>query len=488
MTDVDQVGDPIAAVDALVAGVDPGLSSPGVESRDVVLVTGPWLAGSTGVIAALRERLPDHEFVEAEEIAAAHAPAAVVFVVSAVAPLAESDCALIDIAAQHTDLVIGAVSKIDVHRGWRDVLAEDRSRLAAHAPRYEDVPWVGVSASPDLGEPNIDELVDLLTARLEDSDVKRRNRLRAWESRLQTVISRYDKDGAGDDRRARVTSLRTRRDGVARERRVSKSERTIALRSQIQQARVQLAYFARNRCASVLSELQEDAASMTRRRLPEFEGYVRTRVDEVVDEVEEGTTKHLGDMATELGLTPPEPPPPPTPPKFVSPPLKSRRLETRLMMVLGAGFGLGIALGVSRLFAGIAPGLTLAGMAVGGVIGLVLTVWVVGMRGLLSDRAMLDRWVGVVIGLLQASEEEHVATRVLEAEAELTADVARRDEADAETAAAQIGEIDAELREHAVATARVAALRDRRLPPLQKALDTVREELAGGSQNRPRGA
>jgi hypothetical protein len=483
VTDVDQVGDPIGAVDALVAGVDPGLSSPGVESRDVVLVTGPWLAGSTGVIAALRERLPDHEFVEAEEIAAAHAPAAVVFVVSAVAPLAESDCALIDIAAQHTDLVIGAVSKIDVHRGWRDVLAEDRSRLAAHASRYEDVPWVGVSASPDLGEPDIDELVDLLRTRLEDGDVKRRNRLRAWESRLQTVISRYDKDGAGDDRRARVTSLRTRRDGVTRDRRVSKSERTIALRSQIQQARVQLAYFARNRCASVLSELQEDAASMTRRRLPEFEGYVRTRGDEVVDEVEDGATKHLGDMAAELGLTPPEPPPPPTPPKFVPPPLKSRRLETRLMMVLGAGFGLGIALGVSRLFAGIAPGLTLAGMAVGGVIGLVLTVWVVGMRGLLSDRAMLDRWVGVVIGLLQASVEERVATRVLEAEADLTADVARRDEADAEAAAAQIGEIDAELREHAVATARAAALRDRRLPPLQKALDTVREELAGGPQN-----
>ena len=32
------------------------------------------------------------------------------------------------------------------------------------------------------------------------------------------------------------------------------------------------------------------------------------------------------------------------------------------MMVLGAGFGLGVALGVSRLFAGIAPGLTIAGL------------------------------------------------------------------------------------------------------------------------------
>ncbi len=68
MTDVDQAGDPVGAVDALVAGVDPGLSSPGVESRDVVLVTGPWLAGATGLIAALRDRLPEHEFVEAEDV------------------------------------------------------------------------------------------------------------------------------------------------------------------------------------------------------------------------------------------------------------------------------------------------------------------------------------------------------------------------------------------------------------------------------------
>jgi hypothetical protein len=483
VTDVDQAGDPIGAVDALVAGVDPGLSSPGVEHRDVVLVTGPWLAGATGLITALRDRLPDVEFVESEEIRSADAPAAVVFVVSAVAPITESDCALVDLAAQHTDLVISAVSKIDVHRDWRDVLAEDRSRLAAHAERYRDVPWVGVAAAPDLGEPNVEEIVELLRSPLDDADVKRRNRLRAWESRLQTVIWRHDKDGAGGDRQARVTALRERRDEVLRNRRVSKSERTIALRSQIQQARVQLAYFARNRCTSVRSELQEDASAMTRRRLPEFEAYVGTRVSEVVSEVEAGITRHLSDVATELELTAPEPPPPPTPPAVSPPPLKSRRLETRLMMVLGAGFGLGVALGISRLFAGVAPGLTIAGLVAGGVVGLLLTVWVVGMRGVLSDRSVLDRWITEVTGTVQSAVEERVATRVLAAEATLTAEVAHRDEADAGAAAGQVDEIDAELREHAIVTARAAALRDRRLPPLQKALETVRSQLAGGPQD-----
>jgi hypothetical protein len=480
VTDIDRTGDPVGAVDALVAGVDPGLSSPGVESRDVVLVTGPWLAGATGVIAALRDRLPDHEFVEADDIKPAEAPSAVVFVVSAVAPIAESDCALIDLAAQHTDMVIGVVSKIDVHRNWRDVLTENRSRLGAHAERYRNVPWVGVAATPDMGEPRVDELVELLASRLADADVKRRNRLRAWESRLCNAISRHDKDGAGADRHARVTALRERRDAVQRDRRVAKSERTIALRSQIQQARVQLAYFARNRCTSVRSELGEDASAMSRRRLPEFETYVGTRIGEVVGEVEAGITAHLCDVATELEMTAPEPPPPVSPPTVPSPPLKSRRLETRLMMVLGAGFGLGVALGVSRLFAGLAPGLTIVGLVAGGVIGLLLTVWVVGMRGVLSDRAVLDRWINEVTSALQSTLEERVATRVLAAEAALTAEVARLDEADAEIVSGQVAQIDAELREHAVATARAAALRDRRLPPLQKALATVRAELAGG--------
>ena len=111
--------------------------------------------------------------------------------VSAVAPLTESDCALIDLATNYTDLVIGVVSKIDVHRNWRDVLAADRARLAARAPRYQHVPWVGAAAAPDLGEPKVDELVGLLRPRLDDPDVQRRNSLRAWEVRLHTAIDRY---------------------------------------------------------------------------------------------------------------------------------------------------------------------------------------------------------------------------------------------------------------------------------------------------------
>lgn len=485
--------DPIAAADAVVAAVEPGLQPPGVQIRDAVLVTGPWLAGTTSVLTALQERLPDHTFVEAEALSAAEAPSAVLFVVSAAAPITESDCALLELAAHYTDLVIGVVSKIDAHQDWREVLETNRATVAGRSPRFARMAWVGVAAAPDLGEPILDDLVELLSERLADPDVQRRNRLRAWEARLGAVIARHEADAAGEDRRARVQALHARRDEILRERRMAKSERTIALRSQLQQARVQLAYFARNRCTSVRAEWQEDVAefnhlpwpSARRRRLIEFEFYVRSRAGEVVNEVDDGITTHLRDMARELDLPAPAEAGEPAGPELPGPPLRSRQLENRLMMLLGAGFGVGVAAAASRLFSGLSPTLTAAGMVVGGLVALAVTVWMVGLRNVLQERAVLDRWVGEVAAALRSTVEELVATRVLAAERELTAELANREEEEGAAAAAQIAEIDAELREHATARARAAAIRDSRVPILQAALDAVRAELYGPDGSEP---
>lgn len=494
MTDVDTardeaVADAVAAADAVVAAIDPGLNSPGVETRDAVLVAGPWLAGSTSVMAALRDLMPQTTFVESTELVAGEAPAAVVFVVSAAAPITESDCALVDLASRYTDVVIGVVSKIDAYRDWREVRDTDAEILSGRDERYERMPWVGVSAAPDLGEPQLDELVELLSGQLADPDIARRNRLRAWETRLEAVIGRYEADGSGADRQARVDVLRERRAEVARARRLTRTERSIALRSQMQQARVQLGYFARNRCNSVRTELQEDVAGISRRRIATFEQYARQRAGEVVGEVDEGITAHLRGVAAELELPLPAASAPtgaglpaqPVVPDLPSPPLKSRTPETRLMLVLGAGFGLGVAVAVSRLLVGAAPRLAVAGLLVGAVVGLLLAVWVIGTRGLLHDRAVLDRWVGEITTTLRSAVEQLVATRVLAAETALTTELAAREEAESATAAEKTAAMDAELREHAIATARAAAQRDRRIPPLQRALNAVRADLYGNS-------
>jgi hypothetical protein len=485
--------DPAARVDALVAAIEPRLDAPAITRRDVVLVTGPWLAGVTAVVAALSERVSQHKFVESTDLGPGDAPLAVVFVVSAAAQLTGSDCALLDAAADHTDVVVGVVSKIDAHRDWREVLAANRDALAARAPRYGRVPWVGAAALPDLGVPSVDELAQTVAAQLADPDIVRRNRLRAWESRLHTVAQRFDRDAEGAGRRARVEALREERSAALRQRRQSKTERTITLRGQIQQARVQLSYFARNRCSSVRGELQEDTAGLSRRKMAGFEAHTRGRVEEVVAEVSEATASHLAGVAQVVGV-PVELPAQGTvetlPTVDVPPlPLKSRRHETWLMMLLGAGFGLGVALTLSRLVGGLAsrlsPALAVAG-AVGCVaIGLAVTFVVIHIRGLLHDRALLDRWAGDVTSSLRSAVEELVATRVLAAESMLSTALLARDEAENTRVADQVSAIDSELREHAIAAARAAAVRDREMPTVRAALLAVRAELGEPGIPRP---
>lgn len=474
--------DPVARVDALVAAVAPELDPPAVHRRDVVLVTGPWMAGVSAVAAALRDRLSQHKFVESTDLGPGEVPIAVVFVVSAAAHLTASDCALLEAATEHTDAVVGVVSKIDVHRTWREVVAANCAALTAHAPRYGRVPWVGAAALPDLGDPDVDELVDTVAAQLDDADLARRNRLRAWESRLQTVKQRIDRDVEGSGRRVRVEALREERSTALQQRRQAKSERTITLRGQIQQARVQLSHSARNRCATARTELQEYAAGLSRGDMSGFEAHTRARLDEVVAEVSEGTDAHLAEVAQVVGVPMDLPALEQRPQVDVSaPPLQSRRQETWLMVLLGVGFGLGVALTLSRLMSGVVsrlnPALAVVAAVVCVAISVTLTFVVINIRGLLRDRALLDRWAGDATSSLRSVVEELVATRVLVAESVLSKALLAHDEAENAQASAAVGVIDAELREHALAAARATAARDREMPGVAAALQAVRAEL-----------
>jgi hypothetical protein len=465
-------------VDGLLAAIGPGLASPGVRRRDVVLVTGPRLAGSSGVVAAMRERLPRVTFVERADLAPDDAPTVVVFVVSAAGALTESDCALLDAAATHTDAVIGVVSKVDLHRNWRNVLTIDRETLTRHASRYRRMPWVPTAAAPGSGDPRVEDLAAALGQRLVDPGIARRNRLRAWESRLQVIASRHDRDSEDAPRRARIAALHAQRDTLLRQRRLSKSERTTTLRSQTQRARVVLSYFARNRCASVRLQLQQDVRRLARRSLPEFEGDARRRIEEVLAEVNERATAQLADVVAVLGLAVDPTEPAGLPHVDIgAPPLKTRRLETQLMILLGGGFGSGVALTLSRLLTGLARERTVAGVVACVAIGLAVAVWVVGTRGLLADRGVLDRWASEATTSLRLAGDQLIATRVLAAESALAATVGEADEAEGARVREQVSVIDTELREHAVAAKRAAALGSRELATLRAALDAVRAEL-----------
>lgn len=423
----------------------------------MILVAGPCLAGSSSVLAALRRRLPERAFVDT---VGRHAPAAVIFVASAIAPLVASDCALLDAAAAEIDVVIGAVSKIDVHRNWRDVMAADAEIAAAHDPRYAGMMWVGVAAAPLRGEPRLDDLVDTL-----EHGLARGSRLLARQNRLRHAIRRHEDAAVG--RAARIPVLRRQRIETSRQR-VATSEQAIRLRRAIQHLRVELTYFVRARCASVRNELAADAATINGRRIPAFEERVVARIEDVTAEV----TGHLSEQLAGLGLTVPAEPPS-EPPPTARPAPAANDLETRLMMLLGAVLGSGVALTLSRLFADVARAYTVAGAAVGAGVGLAVAVWVFGMRRTLRDRAALDRWVADVVNDARPVLEQYVITRVLHAESALLTRLARHHDEESAAAAERLAVIDSELGEHAAETARMR----RELPALQRALQAADREL-----------
>jgi len=348
----------------------------------VVLVVGPPLSGVGGVAAALRTSLPEVDVVEADGMAG-RAPDAVLAVFSAAAPLTRSDWASVERAAARTRVVIGVVSKIDAHRGWRDVVAANRARVAAWDRRYGATPWLGVAAAPGLGAPRVDELVELLRGEMERRPLPA-NGLRAIPVR------------PGPD----PTEVR----------------RVLA------GARLRLLRVVKDESAAVRTELRDAAAEVGVGGSAGFEALVRAealrfhvRLAEEVDRAVDAATAGLGLTAT--------PSPPPDAPDISRATTSSRRLEGRLVAVLGVGFGTGIALACSRLLAGLVPGSSALGWAVGTAAGLALVVWVVRARGLLHDRALLDRWVMEVAATLRWHGEAMVAERLLNVESRWAAEV-----------------------------------------------------------------
>jgi hypothetical protein len=363
------------------------------QNRHVIAVVGPPSAGVTSLAEVLAVRLPEHAVIDASS---AGEPDAVVFVASAVAPLVDSDLDLFQSASARTDLVVAAVSKIDAHRRWRDVLAADRALAVGRDGRHLRTPWVGVAAAPDLGDPNVDLLVDTLRAGLAEPDLAVRNEVRAHRT---DPIRGY---------------------------RPSKSADALAIRVGIQRTRLTLVYFARRRCGELGEELRVEAAELARGAAARMQAGVRGTATDFVAAIDETIGRAVEDVAGTLRLTPPDRPAAPPSPRLPALRPSARRLESRLMMVLGAGFGLGVALTLSRLTSQLGDGFEAIGLLAGGGAGLLLTIWVVGIRGVLHDRALMDRWVGEVASTLRSCAEEMIARRLLEAEIAFTAELADR--------------------------------------------------------------
>ena len=396
-------------------------------ARRVVLLVGAPRSGVSSLAAALRERMPEVAITEAGDVAEGDRPAVVVVVASAVAPMTESDCATADVVASRVDAVVGVVAKIDAHRGWRGV-------LELCASRYGAITWLGVAAAPDVGEPKLDCLVAALRERLGDPAPKRRNELRSSEF------------GERRARSSRVGRLRVRRTALVRECRSVRTGRAMTMRGGLHAERVRHGQFVRQRCVGLRSEFRAAAAEVSRGSTDRFEAALAREFEGVLAELDERIGEGLGELAAALGVASTSAVEPVVAPRLPGPPATSAGAESRLTVALGAGFGLGVAMAVSRLLAGLAPGLTLAAVVVGGLAGCALTAWLVMTRALLQHRAALDRWVTEVVATLRWHAEDVIAGALLTAEADFTAELAARDDAESVALAERVGAIDDEIR------------------------------------------
>ena len=344
-----------------------------MSERPTILVTGPALAGVTAVARALQVRLgPGYRVVEC--LGPGERSATVVFVSSAAAPMADADAALLDDAAADTDAVVGAVSKIDVHRTWPQVLEANRNR-------YPHLAWVGVAANPQIGAVRLDRLAGAVLATLA---LCGRERSRGGEPAPQ-----------------------------------SRAARTLLLRSRIQQARVHRGGQARALCASLRAELRHEAAGVPRGGVDAFCSRAHRRSTQVAAEFDATLSTTLPRL---VGL-PAGPFSAPSCPALESylPRFGHPRSDDRLAVLLSVGFGLGVTFTVGRSLVYLVPAWWPAVVAGCIAAGIALTFWVIRTRSLMAERAALDRWSAELAAGLRAALEDQLVIQLLAAETALAA-------------------------------------------------------------------
>lgn len=198
----------------------------------------------------------------------------------------------------------------------------------------------------------------------------------------------------------------------------------LARRLRLRRARLTLLNRVRTRCAALRTELRDDVAALTGRGTRDFGDYAARRIAQVAAELADEVDWELPDGAdADLPF-----------PAVATAPDRTPG-ELRLTGLLGAAFGLGAALTLSRLLDVVGVDWPVIPAVLSAGVGILLAGWVVAARRLLARRAALDRWVTEAAAALRAGLEERIALRALAAEA-ADARSARAGPADARSARA----------------------------------------------------
>jgi hypothetical protein len=421
---------------------------------------------------------------------AASAATCLLFVTDSSAPLTRCELDFLRAAADRVETVVFALAKTDRHRGWRQVLEENRELLSQHAPRFADAPIHPVSARMwELAADAPRERVEMLRERsgiaelrgaLEQLVAGRRamlseaNTMRALSTVLGELSAKLESEkralSAGEDE---AESLRARRDELTAARRWSTRAWQVKLRGEIQHTKVELSHEVTRQIRELQNWFRRRIDGTDRRGLAELPEHVDAALRMASSRVAAMLSARLARVAetslAELfsdeeldviraqfarGVR--------APVAIRTPDKRPPRAEDKLLVFMGISGGLGIGRAAAMPLAGV--GVSMFNPVVLPVtiaLGLGAGWWMTRARKHLADKQHTKQWLTDAIADARSTLEQLVSEQLIEAEQQLS--LALED-----ALSKRIEAIDDELREVDKALKMDAAQRNRELQTINQ--------------------
>jgi GTPase SAR1 family protein len=428
--------------------------------------------------------------------------ATALLVVDASSPFTRGELEFLQQVGERVETVLFALAKTDQHRGWRQVLAEDRKLLAEHAPRFAEVPIFPVSARMHLRAAQAPESANAALLREKSGVVELRdelerliagrsamlgeaNTMRALSSVLGELTATLEAEKraltVGEDE---AESLRARRDELSTARRSSTRGWQVKLRGEIQRTRVETSHEVSRQVRDVQNWFRRSIDNAGRKDINDLPRQVdialqmastriatmlSTRLAAVAEqalndlfsaeELDVIRSQFARGVQAPIALRPPDKRPP--------------TAEDKLLVFMGVSGGLGVGRAAAMPLAGLGvAALNPVVLPVTIVLGLGAGWWMARTRKHAADKQHLKQWLTDAIADARSALDQLVAEQLIEAEQQLSLALD-----DALTR--RIEAIEGELRDVDKALKMDAAERSRRL-------QTVDRRLAESTTGRER--
>jgi hypothetical protein len=383
---------------------------------------------------------------------AAAGATALLFVLDAAAPITRGELEFLTRLGDRVETVLFALTKIDLHRGWRQILDANRDALARHAPRFADAEFHPVSARLSelaAGAPRV-EVAALLRERsgiaalqtaLQHQVTGRAamlgeaNVLRALATALGGLAVRLEAEhrgmGSVGSAQACAAALRARRDELAAARRSSTRGWQLRLRGEIQRARVESTHDVAGRVRTAQMQLRAGIDAAGHGQLEQLPFHVDVSLQAIAVHVSAGLAQRvarvadraLADLFTrdELAAIRAQLARCPRPPVVLRPPDgRPDTAENKLFVAMGFSGGLGIGRLAALPLAGLGAAAGAVVLPVSIVFGLGAGWWMARTRRHAMDKQHLKQWLVDVLAEARSVLDQAVAEQMIDAEQQLS--------------------------------------------------------------------